>query len=60
MEKKIINIKKEKAGINSIKIIATQPTIICSKLTIENSRTRCEICSKLTIKALERRHYLYY
>ena len=31
----------------------TQPAITCSKLTIE---TRCEICSKLTIKRPERRH----
>ena len=27
------------------------------KLNNRNTRTRCEICSKLTIKTLERRHW---
>ena len=31
-----------------------QPAIACSKLTIENTRTKCEICSELTIKTPER------
>ena len=35
----------------------TQPTITCSKLTIETLEQRCEICSKLTIKPPERRHW---
>ena len=30
-------------------------TFTCSKSTIENTRKRCEICSKLTIKTSERR-----
>ena len=34
----------------------SQPAITCSKLTKKNTRTRCEICSKLTIKIPERRH----
>ena len=42
----------------------TQPEVTCSKLTTEtleqevnnrNTRTRCEICSELTIKTPERR-----
>ena len=32
-----------------------QPVITYSKLTIKNTRTRCEICSKLTIETPERR-----
>ena len=31
------------------KLATTQPTITCSKLTKKNTRTRCEICLKLTI-----------
>ena len=32
----------------------SQPAITCSKLNNGNSRTRCVICSKLTIKTPER------
>ena len=35
---------------------STQPAFTCSKLTIE---TRCEICSKLTIKIPERRQWCH-
>ena len=34
----------------------SQSAITCSKLTIENTRTRREICSKLTTMTPERRH----
>ena len=33
----------------------TQPAFTCSQLIIKNTRTRCEIYSKLTIKTSERR-----
>ena len=49
--KKIIRMSPYESG---IPLLPTQPAITFSKLTIE---TRCEICSKLTIKTLERRHY---
>ena len=35
----------------------SQSAIVCSKLTIENTRTRCEMSSKLTIKTPERRQW---
>ena len=35
----------------------SQLTFACLKSTIENTRLRCEICSKLTIKTAERRHW---
>ena len=35
----------------------TQPAITCSKLNNINTRTRCEICSKLTIKIPERHQW---
>ena len=35
--------------------LCTQPAFTCSKLTIENTKTRYEICSTLTIKTPERR-----
>ena len=35
----------------------TQPTITCSKLTVETLEQRCEICSKLTIKPPKRRQW---
>ena len=34
-------------------LVNTKSPIICSKLTVETLGTRCEICSKLTIKAPE-------
>ena len=40
-----------------ILLVPTQPAITCSKLTNRNTRTRCEICSKLTIKITERRQW---
>ena len=40
----VILIRKNPAGISLVKV------------TIRNTRTRCEICLKLTIKAPERRH----
>ena len=39
-----------------IKSVA-RPAIACSKLNDKNTRTSCEICSNLTIKTLERRHW---
>ena len=41
---------------NRIKVCATQAAFTYFKLTI-NPRTRCEICSKLTIKTSERRYW---
>ena len=35
----------------------TQPRITFSKVTTEATRTRCEICSMLTIKTPERRQW---
>ena len=35
----------------------TQPAFTCSKLTTENTKTRYEICSKLTINRLEQRQW---
>ena len=35
--------------------LCTQPAFTCSKLTIENTKTRYEICSMLTMKTPERR-----
>ena len=40
---------------NIIQLKRSQLAITCSKLTIESTRTSCEICSKLAIKKLERR-----
>ena len=40
-----------------IGIYRNQLAIACSKLTIESTRTRCEICSKLTIETLEQRQW---
>ena len=37
------------------KKLKTQPAFTCLKLR-RNTRTRCEICSKLTIKGPKRRH----
>ena len=43
---------------NNINLIRyTQLTFICSKSTKKNTRKWCEICSKLTIKTQERRHW---
>ena len=44
-------------GNSVISAYPARPAITCSKLTIESSRTRCEIRSKLTIKIPERRHW---
>ena len=38
------------------RVLNTQQTIACSKSKIE-TRKRCEICSKLTIRTSERRHW---
>ena len=35
----------------------SQPAFTCFKLNNRNTRTRCEICSKLIIKTPERRHW---
>ena len=42
----------------TLNLLQSQPAITCSKLTIENFRTRCEIYSKLTRKTPERRQWL--
>ena len=36
-----------------------QPGSTCPNLNDRNSRTRCEICPKLTIKTRERRHCVF-
>ena len=36
---------------------ATQPVFTCLNLAIENTRTRCEICSKFPIKTPERHQW---
>ena len=41
-----------------VTLIPSELTFICSKLTIENARKRCEICSKLTIKKTTRTTFL--
>ena len=43
------------AGINLEKLTPTN--IYLSKVNDKNTRKRCEICSKLTIKTPERRHW---
>ena len=40
---------------NIIQLKRSQLAITCSKLTIQSTKTSCEICSKLAIKKLERR-----
>ena len=42
----------------NIKKVHTEQTNICSKTTVGNTRTRWAISSKLTIKTLERFHWL--
>ena len=37
--------------------LSSQPAFACSKLTMENTRTRCKIWSKLTIMTPERRQW---
>ena len=54
--------KKEKAvtGGRAVWDGFTEPSQLkftCLKSTIENTRLRCKICSKLTIKTAERRHW---
>ena len=36
---------------------STQPAFTCLKLTVETLQRECEICSMLTIKTPERRHW---
>ena len=43
---------------NSEKIITYPAGIYLLKINNRNTRTRCEICSKLTVKTPERRHWL--
>ena len=54
-----------KTSVNFTVVDSTQERVItftagvsaCSKFTCSNTRARCEICSKLTIKASERNHW---
>ena len=42
--------------IKFLKTMMSQPAITCLQVHNRNTKTRCEICSKLTIKIPERRH----
>ena len=59
--KKLTNIVENKIRISDVAVCFTQedlPVSICLlKVNNRNTRTRCEICSKLTIKTPERRHW---
>ena len=47
-------IRKWKLALTAMQIMAKIAEIKCSKLTLE-TRVRCEICSKLTVKTPEQR-----
>ena len=46
-----------KCTINGIKIVKRPPSRHLTKVNNRNTRARCEICSKLTIKIPERRQW---
>ena len=51
-----VHVKSDRsAETSSAKI--SQPSITCSKLAKKKTRTRCEICSKLTIKTQKLGHW---
>ena len=52
--KMIVTISHKKLVANSLLSI---PSIYFLKVNNRNTRTKCEICSKLTIKTPERRHW---
>ena len=52
----IVN-KNEIDGKDNHKFVSYPASIYMLKVNNRNTRTRCEICSKLTIKTPERRHW---
>ena len=54
-----ISIVKSATGKHPTKLGTLAAGIYLLKVNNRNTRTRCEICSKLTIKTPERRHWLY-